>query len=324
MKAIRIHITGDPDVMQLEEITLNKPKRGEVLVKNHAIGVNYTDIYTRKGAFGTSSLPLTPGKEAAGEVLAIGENVTGFSVGDRVVFVETLGAYAEESIVPEHFLIHLPDHISFETAAASTLKGLTAQYLLRRTFRVEVGHIILVHAAAGGVGSILTQWAKYLGATVIGTVSSEEKVKVAYQNGCDYVINYSQENFAERVNEITNGERCHVVYDSVGKDTFEGSLDCLRPFGYFVSFGFSSGKIPPFDITILVEKGSLFATWTGLTTYLNKREDVLCSSKEFFEIIKNGAVKIAPPDKFALSAAVETHKHLEARQTKGVTTVLIP
>ncbi|WP_262476129.1 quinone oxidoreductase family protein [Acinetobacter courvalinii] len=323
MRAIRVYTPGEPEVMKLEESAIRQPYADEVVVRNHAIGVNFTDVYTRNGAFSPLKRPFTPGKEAAGEVIAVGEKVTDFKVGDRVVFVETLGAYAEQSIVPEHFLIHLPDQISFETAAASMLKGLTAQYLLRRTFRVEAGHTILIHAAAGGVGTILTQWAKYLGATVIGTVSSDEKAAIAYQNGCDYVINYSKEDFAQRVNEITQGERCHVVYDSIGKDTFEKSLDCLRPFGYFVSFGFSSGKIPPFDIMTLLEKGSLFATWPGLTLYLDKREDVISMSNEFFEVIANGGVKIASPQKLSLSKVVEAHKRLEARQTIGAT-VLIP
>lgn len=323
MKAIRVYKSGDTEVMKLEASASRQPYADEVVIRNHVKGVNFTDVYTRNGAFPHLERPFTPGKEADGEVITVGEKVTDFKVGDRVVFVETLCSYAEQSIMPEHFLIHLPDQISFETAAASMLKGLTAQYLLRCTFRVEAGHTILIHAAAGGVGTILTQWAKYLGTTVIGTVSSDEKVAIAYQNGCDHVINYSKEDFAQRVNEITQGKCCHVVYDSIGKDTFEKSLNCLRPFGYFVSFGFSSGKIPPFDIMTLLEKGSLFAIWPGLTLYLDKREDVISMRNEFFEVIANGGVKIAPAQKLPLFEVVEAHKRLEARQTIGAT-VLIP
>lgn len=323
MKAIRIHRHGGPEVLAYEDVDIRGPAAGEVLVRNQVIGVNFTDIYSRTGAFPPPSLPFTPGKEGAGEVVAIGEGVMGFAPGDRVAYVETLGAYAEECIVPEHFLVHLPDSISYETAAASMLKGLTAQYLLRRTFRVEAGQTILVQAAAGGVGIILTQWAKHLGATVIGTVGSPEKAEIARRNGCDHVINYREDDFVARVKEVTAGLGCHVIYDSVGKATFPGSLDCLRPFGYFVSFGFASGKIPPFDILLLVEKGSLFVTWPGLTMHLAKREDVLSMSRELFEMIASGAVKIPSPMRLPLSEAAEAHRRLEARQTTGAT-VLLP
>lgn len=323
MKAIRIHRHGGPDVLTYEDVDRREPAAGEVVVRNRAIGVNFTDIYSRNGAFPPPSLPFTPGKEGAGEVVAVGEGVSDFAHGDRVAYVETLGAYAEECVVPQHFLVHLPDAIRYETAAASMLKGLTAQYLLRRAFRVEAGQTILVQAAAGGVGVILTQWAKHLGATVIGTVGSAEKAGIARESGCDHVINYSTEDFVARVKEITRGARCHVVYDSVGQATFPGSLDCLRPFGYFVSYGFASGKIPPFDIMLLVEKGSLFATWPGLTMYLARRDDVLSMSRELFDAITSGTVKIQPPVRLALAEAAEAHRRLEARQTTG-STVLIP
>lgn len=323
MKAIRVYQSGAPDVLLYEEAPIGKPGPGEVLVRNHAIGVNYTDIYSRNGAFKPDSYPFTPGKEAAGVVMAVGEGVSEFAPGDRVAYVETLGAYAQQTIVPTHFMVHLSDSIDFATAAASLLKGLTAQYLLRQTFRVGAGHTVLVHAAAGGVGSILTQWAKYLGATVIGTVGSDAKTKIARQNGCDHVINYSREDFVSRVNELTAGERCHVVYDSVGAATFPGSLDCLKPFGCFVSFGLSSGNIPPFDIMLLLEKGSLFATWPGLTQYLDKRSSVLSMSQELFEVIANGVVKIPAAKQLPLSSAAESHRRLEARDNVGVT-VLIP
>jgi NADPH2:quinone reductase len=240
-----------------------------------------------------------------------------------VAYVETLGAYAEECIVPVHFLVHLPDAIDFETAAAMMLKGLTAEYLLRRTFRVEAGHTILVHAAAGGVGVILTQWAKHLGATVIGTVGSPEKAEFARQNGCDHVIDYHNEDFATRVKEITNGEGCHVVYDGVGKATFPASLDCLRPLGYFVSFGSASGPIPPFDIMLLARKGSLFATWQVLPTHLARREDVLAMSQDLFDVVASGAVKININSRIPLAEAAQAHRRLEARQTTGAA-ILLP
>lgn len=323
MKAIRVHSHGDPDVLTFEDVVIRQPGAGEILVRNRAIGVNFVDTYLRSGAFAPPCMPFIPGKEGAGEVIAIGEGVHGFAPGDRVAYVETLGAYAEECVVPVNFLMHLPDAIDYETAAAVMLKGLTAQYLLRRTFRVEAGQTILVQAAAGGVGVILTQWAKHLGATVIGTVGSPEKAEIARQNRCDHVIDYRKENFAARVKEITAGEGCHVVYDGVGKATFPGSLDCLRPFGYFVSFGFASGTIPPFDIMLLLEKGSLFATWPGLTIHLAQREDVLTMSQELFDVIASGAVKIVSPTRLPLAEAAEAHRRLEARQTSGAT-VLLP
>lgn len=278
MKAILVHRTGGPDVLVEGNIHPGKPEAGEVLVRNLAIGVNYTDVYSRSGAFPADQLPFTPGKEAAGEIVAVCRDVKEFKPGDRVAYVETPGAYAEFTVVPAHFVVHLPDEIHYMTAAASLLKGLTAHFLIHRTFQVEPGHTVLVHAAAGGVGSILTQWAKHKGARVIGTVGSEVKAIIARQNGCDEVINYNEEDFTAKVRSITGGEGCHVVYDSVGKATFPGSLDCLRPFGYFVSFGFAAGPIPPFDIRMLVEKGSLYATWPGLTMYLHNRNDVISMS----------------------------------------------
>ena len=258
-------------------------------------------------------------------MLAVGEGVGDFAPGDRVAYaVETLGSYAQECIVPAHFLVHLPDSIDFETAAAMMLKGLTAQYLLHRSFRVEAGQTILVHAAAGGVGNILTQWAKHLGATVIGTVGSPEKAELARQSGCDRVIDYRQEDFAARVKEITSGAGCYVVYDSVGQATFPASLDCLRPLGYFVSFGLSSGPIPPFDLMLLAEKGSLFATWQALPTHYASREDVLAMSQDLFEVVASGAVKIKIQARLPLAEAAEAHRRLEARQTSGATILLPP
>lgn len=323
VKAIRVHRHGGPEVLIYENVNIGSPGAGEVRIRNRAIGLNFADIYFRTGEYTPPNLPFTPGNEGAGEVIAVGEGVTGFAPGDRVAYVMTLGAYAEESIVPAHYLVHLPDAIDFETGAAMMLKGLTAQYLLRRTFRVEAGHTILVHAAAGGVGLILTQWAKHLGATVIGTVGSAEKAALARKNGCDYVIDYRKEDFAARVRKITNREGCHVVYDGIGKATFSGSLDCLRPFGYFVSYGSASGAIEPFDIMLLMKKGSLFATWQLLFDHLTKREDVLAMSKELFDVVASGVVKIPVHARIPLTEVIEAHRRLESRETTGAT-VLMP
>ncbi|AXY78756.1 quinone oxidoreductase [Paraflavitalea soli] len=323
MKGIRVHQHGGPEVLSYEEVSINQPGRGEVLVRNRAIGLNFVDTYFRTGAYTPPALPFLPGNEGAGEVMAVGAGVEDFAPGDRVAYVMTLGAYAEESIVPARFLVHLPDGIDFETGAAMMLKGLTAQSLLRRAFRVEAGHTVLIHAAAGGVGLILTQWAKHLGATVIGTVGSPEKAALARKNGCDYVINYHLEDFAARVREITDGRGCDVVYDGIGKATFEGSLDSLRPLGYFVSFGSASGAIEAFDIMLLMKKGSLFATWQLLFTHLEKRENMLAMSEELFAVVSSGAVKIPIHTRLPLSEAAEAHRRLEARETTGAT-ILLP
>ncbi|MBW0369080.1 quinone oxidoreductase family protein [Ensifer adhaerens] len=323
MKAIRVHQHGGPDVLAYENFELGEPGPGEVRVRNRAIGVNFVDIYLRSGAYPPPQLPFILGKEGAGEVVSVGPDVEGFKPGDRVAYAEALGAYAEEHNVSARVLVHLPEDIDFETGAAMMLKGLTAQYLLRRTFRVEAGHTLLVHAAAGGVGLILTQWAKHLGAKVIGTVGSPEKAELARANGADYVIDYGKENFATRVREITEGEGVDVVYDSIGKATFEGSLDSLRPFGHFVSFGAASGSIPPFDITTLAQKGSLYATWPLLPAHLSRREDVLAMSKDLFDVVARGAVNIRVHARLPLAEAAEAHRRLEGRQTTGAL-VLLP
>lgn len=323
VKAIRVHRHGGPEVLTYEDVAIGAPGPGEIRVRNRAIGLNFVDIYFRTGAYTPPSLPFIPGNEGAGEVVAVGEGVRDFAIGDRVAYVETLGSYAQERIVPTHFAVPLPSAIDFETGAAMLLKGLTAQHLLRRTFRVERGHTILIHAAAGGVGSILTQWAKHLGATVIGTVGSPEKARLALENGCDYVINYRTEDFAVRVKEITHGEGCHVVYDGVGKATFPASLDCLRAFGHFVSFGSASGPIEPFDIMLLMQKGSLFATWQLLFHHLARREDVLAMSKDLFDVVARGAVKIPVHTRLALTHVADAHRRLEGRETTGAT-VLLP
>lgn len=323
MKAIRIHRHGGPEVLAYEDVDIGQPGPGEVRVRNMAIGLNFIDVYFRTGVYKPPALPFIPGNEGAGEVVAVGEGVGDFAPGDRVAYAATLGSYAEERIVPAQFLVHLPGSIDFETGAAMMLKGLTAQYLLRRTFRVEAGHTILVHAAAGGVGLILCQWAKHLGATVIGTVGSPEKAELALQNGCDHVIDYRKEDFVARVKEITGGDGCHVVYDGVGKATFPGSLDCLRRFGYFVSFGNASGPIDDFNILLLSQKGSLFATRPTLFSHLATHEDVVEMSNDLFHVVESGAVKIPIHARLPLSEAAEAHRRLEGRQTTGAT-VLLP
>lgn len=322
MKIIRIHRHGGPEVLVLEEDSVGHPGPGEVLVRQHAIGLNFVDTYFRTGAYKPPALPFTPGNEGAGEIVAVGEGVGDFQRGDRVAYVEPLGAYAQERIVPARSVVRLPDTISYETGAAMMLKGLTAQALLRRSFRVGPEHTMLVHAAAGGVGLILCQWAKHLGATVIGTVGSPEKADIARANGCDHVIDYRREDFVARVREITNGNRCDVVYDGIGQATFPGSLDCLRPLGTFVSFGSASGPIPPFDITLLMQKGSLYVTWQLLFTHLARREDLLAMAAELFAVVSNGAVQVPLHGRFPLADAAEAHRRLEGRLTTGAAVLL--
>jgi NADPH2:quinone reductase len=321
-KAIRIHRTGGPEVMVLEDIDLPKPAKGEVLVRNHAVGLNFIDIYFRQGAY-PAQLPFTPGNEGAGEVLAVGRGVTDVKVGDRVAYVSTLGSYAEARIVPAASLIKLPKSISYEMGAAMMLKGLTAQYLLRRTFKVKPGDTILVHAAAGGVGLILCQWGKALGATVIGTVGSAEKAKLAKKAGAKHVILYKEEDFVARVKEITKGKLCDVVYDGVGKDTFPGSLDCLRPLGMFVSYGSASGQLDAFNIGMLAQKGSLFATRPTLFSYIAKREDYVAMAKDLMRAISKGDVTIPIHARYKLADAAQAHADLGGRKTTGAA-VLIP
>src|SRR5271157_1440075 len=303
MRAIRIHQTGGPEAMRLEEVELAPPGKGEVRLRQHAIGINYMDVYQRTGFYPTASLPFTPGGEGAGEVVDVGPSVEGFKPGDRVAYVSSGGAYAEERNIETRFLIKLPRAISYETAAAMMLKGLTAQYLLRQTYRVKQGDTILVHAAAGGVGLILCQWGKALGATVIGTVGSPEKAKLAKKAGAKHTILYREEDFAKRVNEITKGGKCHVVYDGVGKATFPASLDCLRPFGMFVSFGSASGGIESFNLALLAQKGSLFVTRTTLFTFVADRARLEKMARELFAVVASGKVKIPPPSEAQLADA---------------------
>ncbi len=322
-KTVRVYEVGGPEVMRIEDIAPPPPARGQVLVRNHAIGVNFIDIYFRGGAYPAPSLPFTPGNEGAGEIATIGKGVTGFKLGDRVAYATNLGAYAGERLIAADRLVKLPKSISFETAAAMMLKGLTAQYLLRRTFRVKAGNTILVHAAAGGVGLILCQWAKALGATVIGTVGSPEKAKLAKKAGAKHTILYREADFAARVKEITKGKLCDVVYDGVGKSTFPASLDCLRPLGMFVSFGSASGQIEGFNLGLLSAKGSLFATRPSLHNYSAKRADLEKMARDLFRVVASGAVKIPLHRSEPLDGVVNVHRALEGRETTGAT-VLIP
>jgi NADPH2:quinone reductase len=324
VKAIRVHETGGPEVMRLEEVEAGTPGAGEALIRHTAIGLNYIDTYFRSGLYpAPAGLPFTPGNEGAGEVLAVGEGVTHIAAGDRVAYAGPLGSYAEQRVLAADRLVKIPEGVDDRTAAAMMLKGMTARYLLRETFRVTDKTVLLFHAAAGGVGLIAGQWAASLGATVIGTVGSEEKARLARENGYTHVINYRTENFVERVREITGGKLCDVVYDSVGKDTYPGSLDCLRPLGTWVSFGQSSGPITDFNLAMLSAKGSLFATRPTLFTYIASREALEETANDLFDVVGRGVVKIAVNQEYALSDAVQAHQDLEARKTTGGT-VLIP
>jgi NADPH2:quinone reductase len=322
MRAIRVHTTGGPDVLQFEDVELAAPGPGQATVKHHAIGVNYLDTYYRSGLY-PLPLPLIPGSEGSGEITAVGPGVEGFKVGDRVAYVTTPGSYAEARNVDVKHLVHLPAEVSHEQAAAMMLKGMTAQYLLRQTYRVQKGDNILVHAAAGGVGQILCQWGKHLGATVIGTVGSAPKAEIARACGADHVIDYSKEDFAARVAEITKGAKCAVVYDGVGKATFPASLDCLRPFGVFASFGSASGPVEAFNIGVLGQKGSLFATRPTLFTFLADRQRLEAMAADLFEVVGSGAVKVEISEKAPLSEAARVHRDLEGRKTTA-SVVLIP
>ncbi len=323
-KAIRIHNTGGPEVLCWEETEMTPPGPGQVLLKQMAVGLNFIDVYHRTGLYPLGDLPATPGMEGAGVVVALGEGVQGLSVGDRVAYAGLPpGAYAEERLIPAHRLVKLPDGISDRQAAGMMLQGMTVQYLLRSTFHVKPGDTILVHAAAGGVGLIACQWAKHLGATVIGTVGSPEKAELARAHGCDYPLLYRDEDWVARVREITDGEGVPVVYDSIGKDTFMKSLDCLRPLGLMVSFGQASGLIGAFDTGLLAAKGSLFLTRPTLMTYTANREDLLASAGELFDVVMSGAVKIEVKQTYPLAEAARAHQDLEARRTTG-STVLIP
>lgn len=323
-KAIRIHAHGGPEVLRWEDVDIGAPGEGQLRVRHTAVGLNFLDVYYRTGLYPVASLPITPGNEAAGVVVAVGPGVSGFAEGDRVAYgTAPLGTYAEERIVPAERAVKVPDGITDEQAAAMMLKGMTAEYLLLRTFKVKPGDTILFHAAAGGVGLIAGQWAKHLGATTIGTVGSPEKAELARAHGYDHVIDYSKEDFVGRVKEITGGKMCDVVYDSVGKDTFEKSLDCLRPMGLLALFGQSSGTVPPFNLGLLAQKGSLYVTRPTLFVYCAKREQLEASAAALFDVVGKGVVDITVNQRYALSDAAKAHEDLEARRTTGAT-VLIP
>lgn len=323
-KAIVIDEQGGPEVLRWVDVPMPEPEAGEVLIRQEAVGLNYIDVYHRTGMYPVPRLPITPGLEGAGVVEACGEGATLFKPGDRVMYCKgALGAYAQYRAMPEEVLLKIPDKIQSVHAAASLLRGETAHYLVRRTISINHNMTILVHAAAGGVGLILTQWAKILGATVIGTVGSEQKAALASEHGCDHVIRYDLENVVERVNDITKGEKCNVVYDSVGQATFEQSLDCLMPFGLLVSYGQSSGKIPPFDPGLLSRKGSLFLTRPTLFHYAQKREDYVQAAAEFLGWVLEGKIKLTIGQSFYLSDAANAHRALEGRKTTGASVMMV-
>lgn len=322
-KAVRIHAYGGPEAMQWEDVPTPEPGPAEVLVHHTAIGLNYIDVYFRTGLYKAPFLPATLGMEAAGVVAAIGSNVVGFTNGDRVAYATgPLGAYSTDRVISADRLVHLPDGIDDQTAAAMMLQGMTAQYLLRRTYVVKQGDTVLIHAAAGGVGLILCQWAKHLGATVIGVVSTEEKARVAHEHGAAHVI-VGHDGLVSEVKKITGGAMVPVVYDSVGKDTFAASLDCLTPLGTMISFGNSSGPVPPFELSVLGAKGSLFLTRPTLATYTASRPDLERSAQDLMQAVMTGSVQIKVNQTFALKDAAEAHRALEARKTTG-STVLLP
>lgn len=320
--AVRIHETGGPSVLRWEEVEAGAPGPGEARVRHAAVGLNFIDTYHRSGLY-PLPLPAVIGSEGAGTVVAVGPGVTEVVAGDRVAYAGPVGAYAEERLVPAHRLVPLPDGFDERLAAAAMLKGMTAQYLLRRTHRVEPGETVLLHSAAGGVGLIAAQWAKSLGATVIGTVSSDEKAALAREAGCAHVVVTSREDFVARVREITGGAGVRVVYDAVGKDTFLRSLDCLAPLGLMVSYGNASGPVEPVSPLLLAQKGSLFLTRPTLMAYTARRDDLLSSAADLFAVLLSGAVKVRIGATFALRDAAAAHVALEGRKTTG-STLLLP
>lgn len=316
--AIQIHETGGPEVLRWEAVEVADPGPGQVRIRQAAAGLNFIDVYHRTGLY-PQPLPFTPGVEGAGTVEAVGEGVTGVTMGDRAAYAGPIGSYAEERLIDAERLVKLPDDIAFEQAAGMMLQGMTARMLLRSVYEVKRGDTILVHAAAGGVGLILCQWADALGATVIGTVSTEEKAELARAHGCHHPILYTKQDFVAEVEKITAGQTVPVVYDSVGNDTFEKSLDCLRPRGLMVSFGNASGPVEPISPLILSQKGSLFLTRPTLFHYIASRPELEQSANELFEVVRSGKVKIEVKQHFPLREAAEAHRALEARQTTGST-----
>jgi NADPH2:quinone reductase len=322
-KAIRINTVGGPEVMEYVEVEVGAPGPGEACVRHAACGLNYIDVYFRTGAY-PQPLPGGLGMEGAGVVEAIGPGVAHIKPGDRVAYAcRPNGAYAEARVMPAASLVKLPDAIDFDTAAAMMLQGLTVQYLFRRTYCLKGGETILFHAAAGGVGLIACQWARALGVTMIGTVGSDEKAAIAKAHGCTHTINYNKENFVERVKELTNGAGVPVVYDSIGKDTFMGSLDCLAPLGMMVNFGAASGPVPPFSLNELASRGSLFITRPSVFSYTAKREDLETMAAELFGMVESGKIRIDINQHYALKDVAQAHRDLEARKTTG-STILVP
>jgi NADPH2:quinone reductase len=320
--AIRIHENGGPEVLRWEEVDVGAPGPGEARVRQTAVGLNFIDVYHRSGLY-KLVLPAVPGSEAAGVVEDVGPGVTEVMPGDRVAYAGVVGAYAQARLIRADRLVRLPDEIADRAAAAMMLKGMTAQYLVRRTHRIEPGDAVLIHAAAGGVGLIACQWARHLGATVIGTVSSEEKATLAREHGCEHPVVTAREDFVARVKEITGGRGVRVVYDSVGRDTFERSLDCLQPLGLMVSYGNSSGPVAPISPLLLSAKGSLFLTRPTLMAYTARREDLLATAAELFDVVRSGAVEVEIRQAYALRDVALAHRDLEARRTTG-STVLLP
>jgi NADPH2:quinone reductase len=321
--AIRIHANGGPEVLKWEAVEVGEPGAGEVRLRQTAVGLNFIDVYHRSGLYKLASFPAVIGMEGAGVVEAVGPGVSDLEVGDRVAYAGVLGAYADVRLVPADRLVKLPNSLDDVTAASMMLQGMTARYLLRETYRCTPETVLLFHAAAGGVGLIVCQWAKAIGATMIGTVGSDEKAQLATAAGCTHVINYRTGDYVKRVREITQGVGCDVVYDGVGKDTFPSSLDCLRPKGLWVSFGNASGAVPPFDLQILSAKGSLYATRPTVMTYTARREDLLANAAELFAMVSSGAIEIVPSRSYPLREAAQAHRDLEARKTTG-SIVLIP
>jgi NADPH2:quinone reductase len=315
--AIRVHKYGGPDVLQWEAVEVAAPGQGQVKLKQHAVGLNYIDVYLRTGLYPQPSFPFVPGMEGAGEVTAVGPGVTDLKVGDRVAYAGSPGGYANERLMAADRLVKIPDGIDYKTAAGMMLQGMTVRYLLRKTYKVGPGTTMLLHAAAGGVGLIACQWGKHLGATIIGTAGSEEKCALAKEHGATHCINYRKEKFVDRVKEITGGKGCDVVYDSIGKDTFPASLDCLKPLGLFVTFGNASGPIEGFNTGILAQKGSLYLTRPTLMTYTATRADLLETANDLFDVVSKGAVKIKVNHTYALKDAAQAHRDLEGRKTTG-------
>ncbi len=318
-RAIRIHEHGGPEVLRLDEVDPGTPGPGQALIRQTAAGLNFIDVYHRTGLYPVPAMPAVIGNEGAGVVEAVGDSVTEVGVGDRVAYSMSLGSYAEQRVVDAARLVKVPDAITDQQAAAMMLKGCTVQYLIRRIYPVKPGDTILLHAAAGGVGLIACQWAKHLGATVIGTVGSDEKAELARAHGCDHAIVYTRENVPERVRALTDGAGVPVVFDSVGKDTFMASLDCLQPRGLMVSYGNASGAVEPFSPGVLAAKGSLFLTRPTLATYIKSREELDTTTTDLFDVVQSGAVKVEVSQVFPLEDAAQAHRDLEARKTTGST-----